>query len=103
MFTRSIFFTNMQIEITKWTVAVLLNVAVSTAAPACQGIEYQPFTSEIQTQTVIKSDSTPIYVQTRSSKSERVLTGRKEGKTFELTLTDGTLTQLRVDGRNVIE
>jgi hypothetical protein len=101
MFTRSIFFTNMQIEITKWTVAALLIAAVETAATARELIVNQPFTSGIQPQTVANLDSTPIYVQTRSTKSERVLTGRKEGKTFELTLSDGALTQLRVDGRNV--
>jgi uncharacterized membrane protein len=101
MFTRSIFFTNMQIEITKWTVAVLLIAAVETAATAHEVIVNQPFTLKIQTQVASNLDSTPIYVQTRSVKSERVLTGRKEGKSFELTLSDGTLTQLRVDGRIV--
>jgi hypothetical protein len=101
MFTRSIFFTNMQIEITKWTVAALLIAAVETVATAREGIENQPFTLFIQTQTISNLDSTPIYVQSRSMKSERVLTGRKEGKTFELTLSEGALTQLRVDGRNV--
>lgn len=101
MFTRSIFFTNMQIEITKWTVAVLLIAAVKTAATAHEVIVNQPFTLKIQIQAAPNLDSTPIYVQTRSVKSERVLTGRKEGKTLELTLSDGTLTQLRVDGRIV--
>ncbi|MEY4934574.1 MAG: hypothetical protein RIS64_933 [Bacteroidota bacterium] len=101
MFTRSIFFTNMQIEITKWTVAVLLIAAVPTAATAREPIENQSFTFNVPIQSLVNLDSTPIYVQTRAVKSERVLTGRKEGKTFELTLSDGTLTQLRVDGRNV--
>jgi uncharacterized membrane protein len=101
MFTRSIFFTNMQIEITKWTVAVLLIAAVSTAATAHEAIGNQSFTFKIQVQTASNLDSTPIYVQSRSTKSERVLTGHKEGKTLELTLSDGALTQLRVDGRIV--
>jgi hypothetical protein len=98
MFTRSIFFTNMQIEITKWTVAALLLAAVNTVATAREGIVNQPFTLFIQTTTVSNLDSTPIFVQTRSTKSERVLTGRKDGKTFELTLSDGVLSQLRVNG-----
>ena len=101
MFTRSIFFTNMQIEITKWAVTVLLIAAVSTAATASELIENQSFTFNVQIQMRPNLDSTPIYVQSRSIKSERVLTGRKEGKNFELTLSDGSLTQLRVDGRNV--
>ena len=101
MFTRSIFFTNMQIEITKWAVTVLLIAAVSTAATARELIENQSFTFNVQIQMRPNLDSTPIYVQSRSIKSERVLTGRKEGKNFELTLSDGSLTQLRVDGRNV--
>ncbi len=91
----------MQIEITKWTVAALLIAAVETAATAREVIENQPFSSRIQVRTVSNLDSTPIYVQTRTTKSERVLTGRKDGKTFELTLSDGALTQLRVDGRTV--
>ena len=59
MFTRSIFFTNMQIEITKWAVTVLLIAAVSTAATARELIENQSFTFNVQIQMRPNLDTPP--------------------------------------------
>lgn len=103
MFTDSLFFSNMQIEImTKWKLSVLLVAAVCSAATAHVALDNQAIMQGISTLSVaFAMDSTPIYVQSRTSKSERTLSGRKDGKRLDFTLTEGVLTHLTVDGRSI--